>query len=131
LLFKARKEDHNWSDITQIAQSNSPTEMKQTNELNTNNQTANENLELEPNERSSNNITVHPIPTSDKIVVTIYNLEGPIDCYIESMDGKRINYFQMNNRTIEVELNNIEKGTYLLKFFKNGAIINTQKIMKL
>jgi hypothetical protein len=26
---------------------------------------------------------------------------------------------------------NIEKGTYLLKFFKNGAIIKTQKIMKL
>jgi hypothetical protein len=129
ILFMARREGHDWADILKVAQTNMPQEAKELN--NSSVITGNQALAVMRKKVGEITIAAYPVPTLDDLIVNIQHYNGIIDYTIESIDGKLIKYSQLKHDEKVIELSNIERGTYTLKFIINGNIIKTQKIVKI
>jgi len=81
-------------------------------------------------ELSSNNITLYPNPLKNNELLSIGNLEnGNLDVFIYDITGKMvIKKLISNNRSLKVNVSNLNQGIYLVKLVSDKKSI-TQKLI--
>lgn len=73
-------------------------------------------------------ITVFPNPVSEVLTVNISGLEGYFDFEIFSLDGRRLHRESrnVNNELVEIPVNFLSSGIYILHSHKNGESFNVK-----
>jgi len=79
-------------------------------------------------ERRSEPLSIRPNPVSDKIIVD-FSEEVNASCEILSLDGKSIEIINQESTSIEIPVETLPKGIYLLRIQTNNRRIITKKIV--
>lgn len=130
ILFMARKTGHNW--LPQLEESMTQlTTSKQSIEKIAKVNVDNEILYSDSEDERDLNIYLYPVPTDDKIKIELSHLIQDISVSINTIDGKKVGNYNLNNISNEISVKNLEKGVYLFDFYSNESFIEQKKIIKL
>ena len=90
-------------------------------------------IQLRSQSSTQSNIQVFPNPVSEDVVnITCGNIgDQLIKVLIYNLDGKVLKEIQLHEETTTVDLNDFQKGIYLLSIFKNEEPIHFQKLIVL
>ena len=78
----------------------------------------------------STSITLIPNPT-EGLVNIVYENEAPITVKVYQIDGKLLNIIELNAGNKSIDLSAYKSGVYSFVIISNGAIIKTERILKM
>ena len=76
-------------------------------------------------------VSVYPVPASEKVLIDNMNGTHGISIVIHSIEGKQIETFELNSTETEINIKNYNKGMYVINFYRNGLILTQSKFVKL
>jgi hypothetical protein len=71
-----------------------------------------------------------PNPT-EGLVNIVYENEAPITVNVYQIDGKLLNTIELNAGNKSIDLSAYKSGVYSFVIISNGAIIKTERILKM
>ncbi len=76
-------------------------------------------------------LTIYPSPFNDELTVRLNTTAKNISVEVFEVTGKMIDKKEFNNTSIATFKNNYKSGIYFIKVYGDGALIKTQKVIKL
>lgn len=81
-------------------------------------------------EFSTDNISIFPNPARENIHISVPNVKKPLNLSIFDITGKVLKSFKITDKSMDINVLDLQKGIYLIKIYDNQSIISKKLIIQ-
>jgi hypothetical protein len=86
-------------------------------------------VDVTENKKKNKKFNVYPNPASTFITVELKEFLTGSSITISDMNGNRIKTFEVSQSRVNLDVNGLSRGTYLVSLFKQGQLVETHKLI--